>query len=144
MHHPQDTASSSGEEDDEMEVPIRRSQAGRKNALVDSDDEADEAPAEKPKAPAVKAASKQQAKRKTVLDEDPESDDDWEAPKHAAGAHADLATTCPGCEMKQALTPSICMSHLVSSRVFALSPAVLQTWVCVASAYVSVAGMRNE
>ena len=126
MHHLQDAASSSGEEDDEVDAPIRRSQAGRKNALVDSDDEADEAPTEKPKAPAMKAISKHQAKRKTVLDEDPESDDDWEAPKQAAGAHADLARICPGCELKQADAPSICVSHLVSSMSFALSPAVCQ------------------
>ena len=93
-HVLQDAASSSGEEDED-DVPIRRSQAPRKDALADSDDEAEEAPAQKPAAPAAKpkAASKQPAKRKTVLDEASDSEDDWEAPKQAAGAHGGSASS---------------------------------------------------
>ena len=89
-HGLQDAASSSGEEDED-DVPIRRSQAPRSIAIADSDDEAEAAPAQKPAAPAAKpkAASRQPAKRKTVLDEASDSEDDWEAPKQAAGAHAD-------------------------------------------------------
>ena len=93
----QEAASSSGEEDEE-DIPIRRSQAPRKSALADSDDEADAAPAQKPAAPAAKAdaASRRPAKRKTVLDEASDSEDEWGAPKQAAGAPADSLSSCQG------------------------------------------------
>ena len=86
----QDAASSSGEEDGEDDAPIRRTQrpAGT-NALADSDDDGADAPSAKVSVPAAAAnlASKQQGKRKTVLDEDSVSDEDWDAPQRAAGGH---------------------------------------------------------
>ena len=57
--------------------------------MVDSDDDEDIAPAQEPSAPGAEAqpSSKQLTKRKTVLDEDSDSDDD-EAPKKTAGVYA--------------------------------------------------------
>lgn len=91
----QEAASSSGE-DNEEDIPIRRSQAPRKSALADSDDEAEVVPAQKPAAPAAEpeAASRRPAKRNTVLDEASDSEDEWDAPKQAAGAHAASLSSC--------------------------------------------------
>ena len=90
----QDEASSSGEEDEKADAPIRRTQRpARANALADSDDDRGDAPSAKPSAepsaPAAEAkpANKQQRKRKTVLDEDSDSDEDWDAPKRGSGGH---------------------------------------------------------
>ena len=86
----QDAASSSGEEDEKDDAPIRRTQCpARANALADSDDDGEDAPSAKPCAPAAeaKSASKQQGKRKTVLHEDSDSEEDWDAPKGASGGH---------------------------------------------------------
>lgn len=65
--------------------------------MVDSDDDEEaEAPAARPSAPAAAAADvaqpagKRQVKCKTVLDEDSDSAEDWEAPKQAAGGRACL------------------------------------------------------
>lgn len=86
----QDAASSSGEEDEQDDAPIRRTQRpARADALADSDDDGGNAPSAKPSAPAAKAvpANKQKGKRKTVLDEDSDSDEGWDTPKKASGGH---------------------------------------------------------
>ena len=75
----QDAASSSGDEDGKDDAPDRRTQRpARTNALADSDDDdGQDAPSAKVSTPAAwaKLASKQQQdKRKTVLDEDSDSD----------------------------------------------------------------------